>query len=120
VSTALLARIGIAVVLAAVLAAQARRLSGQPHRRRAFYLGAAALACFAAFNATLALAASAGAVQSALALAGVALFVGAAASLALSLTSGERAGDRGRIVAEAQAFRAEREADQADRRDERE
>jgi hypothetical protein len=117
VSTALIARIGIAIVLAAALAAQARKLSGQPHRRRAFYLGAAALGCFAAFNATLAVAASASTVQAVLAFGGVALFVGAAISLALSLTSGERAGDRGRIVAQAQAFRAEREADLADKRD---
>jgi hypothetical protein len=113
--TALIARIGIAVVLAAVLAAQARRLTGQPHRRRAFLMGAGALLCFAGFIVTLGAGGGSGALQGAMAIAGMALFVGAALSLVLSLRSGERAGDHARISAAAQAYRAKREREQADK-----
>jgi hypothetical protein len=107
--TGILIRVLFALAVAAALFVQARKLSGQPNRRRAFQLGAAAFVCFAVFNGSLGVTADFGALQQAVALAGMGLFVASAVSLVLSLRSGERAADAQRATAEAQAFREERE-----------
>jgi hypothetical protein len=116
VDIVMVGRVVIALVIAATLLFQARNLSGQPNRRRAFQFGAAALFCFAAFNLSIGAQLEFGALQQLTALAGIALFVGAAISLLLSLRSGERRADRDRALAEASAYRAEREQALAEKR----
>lgn len=103
----------IALLLAAFLFFQARAAAGQPHRRRAFSLGAAALLALAGYNAALAAGAAIGPLQVGLAIAGMALFVGAVASLVLSYATGELRGGRERIAAAAREYR-----EQHGRRDE--
>lgn len=107
--TSILVRVLVALLIAAGLFVQARKLVGQPNRKRAFQLGAAAFICFAAFNLSIGMTADFGALQQAVALAGMALFVGSAISMVLSLRSGERAADRQRALAEARSFREGRE-----------
>ena len=102
-------RMLVALILAAFLVFQARGAVAQPHRRRAFGLGAAAVLMLAAYNGTLVLIATPGPLQIGLAIAGMALFVGAIVSLVLSLTSGELRGERERIAAAAREFREQRE-----------
>ena len=117
VSGGLIARIVIGVVLAVILISQARRLTGQPHRRRAFWLGAAALLCFTVFNVTLGMVGTVTPVVSLIGIAGVALFFGAAMSLIFSLRSGERSRDHAQITSAAQAFHNQREHERADKSD---
>jgi hypothetical protein len=95
----------IALLLAAFLFFQARSAAGQPHRRRAFRLGAAALLALAGYNAALAAGAAIGPLQVGLAIAGMALFVGAIASLVLSYATGEMRAGRERIAAAAREYR---------------
>src|SRR4051812_11573810 len=83
-----LIRVLVALVLAAFLVFQARGAAGQPHRRRAFWLGAAALLMLAVYNGTVALSVTPGLLQTALAIAGLALFAGAIVSLVISFSSG--------------------------------
>jgi hypothetical protein len=104
-----LTRALVALLLAAVLFFQARGAAAQPHRRRAFRLGGAALLMLAAYNGALALDARAGPLQTGLAIAGMALFAGAIVSLALSFSAGELRGERERIAAAAREFREQRE-----------
>src|SRR3954452_19409073 len=94
----------VALVLAAFLAVQARGAVGQPHRRRAFWLGVAALLLVAVYNGTLVLNVMPGLLQTALAIAGLALFAGAIVSLVISFSSGELRGERERIAAAAREF----------------
>jgi hypothetical protein len=98
----------IALLLAAFLFFQARGVAGQPHRRRAFALGAVALLALAGYNAALAAGATIGPLQVGLAIAGTALFVGAIVSLVLSYVSGELRGKRERIAAAAREYREQR------------
>jgi hypothetical protein len=91
----------VALLLAALLFFQARATSGQPHRRRAFLLAAVALLTFAGYNGALAAGAAIGPFQIALAIAGMALFVGAVVSLVLSWSAGELRAQRERIAAAA-------------------
>jgi len=104
-----LTRVLVALLLAAFLFVQARSAGAQPHRRRAFRLGAAALLMLAAYNAALALDATTGPLQIGLAIAGMALFVGAIVSLVLSFSAGELRGERARIAAAAREYRQQRE-----------
>ena len=104
-----LTRALVALLLAAFLFFQARATAGQPHRRRAFRLGAAALLMLAVYNATLVLNATPVPLQIGLAIAGVALFIGAIVSLVLSFSSGELRGERERIATAAREFREQRE-----------
>jgi drug/metabolite transporter (DMT)-like permease len=99
----------IALLLAVFLFVQSRGAAAQPQRRRAFWLGAAALLMLAAYNGTLLLDATPGPLQTGLAVAGMALFVGAVVSLVLSFSSGELRGERERIAAAAREFREQRE-----------
>jgi len=99
----------VALVLAAFLVFQARGAAGQPHRRRAFWLGVAALLMLAVYNGTLVLNATPGLLQTALAIAGLALFAGAIVSLVISFSSGELRGERERIATAAREFREQRE-----------
>lgn len=105
----LIIRVAIAILIGGVLIMQARQMTGQPNRRRAFYLGAAALACFTVFNIGLGMGTGFGPMQQITAAAGVALFVASAVSLVLALRAGETAADRKRMAAELQAFSKERE-----------
>lgn len=114
-STVFIIRIGIALLIAAVLFMQSRGLQAQPHRKRAFQLGAAALLAFVGFNVLLGLGATLGFFEGFLALAGIGLFAGAALSLVLSLRSGERSQDRAKIEQAAREFRQEREARQEEK-----
>ena len=99
----------IALLLAAFLFFQAGGVAAQPHRRRAFWLGAAALLMLAAYNGALVLDETTGPLQIGLAVAGMSLFVGAIVSLVLSFSSGELRGERERIAAAAREYRAQRE-----------
>jgi hypothetical protein len=103
-----LTRALVALLLAAFLFFQARATSGQPHRRRAFLLAAAALLTFAGYNGALAAGAAIGPLQVGLAIAGMALFVGAVASLVLSWSAGELRAQRDRIAAAAREYRERR------------
>jgi drug/metabolite transporter (DMT)-like permease len=102
-------RMLVALVMAVFLVFQARGASMQPHRRRAFWLGAAALLMLAAYNGTLVLNETPGPLQTGLAIAGMALFAGAIVSLVLSFSSGELRGERDRIAIAAREFRERRE-----------
>jgi len=106
----------VALALAALLGAQARGLGDRPRRRRAFELAAAALLAVAGLNISLALGAAFGWLQLLLAIAGIALFIGAAAALLLSLRDGEAGDQRARIAAAAREYRAQREAEQREKR----
>jgi hypothetical protein len=103
-----LTRALIALLLAAFLFFQARSVGAQPHRQRAFWLAAAALLIFSAYNGALAARVALGPVLSGLAIVGMALFVGAFASLLLSFISGERRAERQRIIAAAREYRERR------------
>jgi putative Ca2+/H+ antiporter (TMEM165/GDT1 family) len=105
----LIIRVAFAVVIGGVLIMQARQMTSQPNRRRAFYFGAAALACFTVFNVSIGMNASFGAFQQITAVVGVALFVAAAVSLVLALRAGETSADRQRMAEEIQAFSKKRE-----------
>ena len=104
-----LTRALIALLLAAFLFFQSRGVIAQPHRRRAYWLGSAALLMLAAYNGTLALDETAGPLQTGLAIGGMALFAGAIVSLVLSFSSGELRGERERMAAAAREFREQRE-----------
>jgi drug/metabolite transporter (DMT)-like permease len=103
-----LTRALVALLLGVFLVFQARGAVAQPHRRRAFWLGAAALLMLAAYNGTLVLNATPGPLQTGLAIAGMALFIGAILSLVLSFSSGELRGERERIAAAAREYRERR------------
>jgi hypothetical protein len=103
-------RVLVALLMAGFLFVYARALRDHPHRRRAYVFGGAALLCFAAFNGILAAGGEIGPLQTILALAGLALFVGAVASLALSLRAGELRGERDRVAAAAREYRERRES----------
>ncbi len=105
----LIIRIAFAIVIGGVLVMQARQMTSQPNRRRAFYLGAAALACFTVFNVSIGIGASFGAFQQITAVLGVALFVAAAISLVFALRAGETSADRQRMAEEIQAFSKQRQ-----------
>jgi heme A synthase len=79
----------VALLLAVFLWAQSRAVRGQPHRRRAFALAAAALLAFAAFNGALATGMALGPLPLAIAALGAVLLIGAVVSLAMSLRRGE-------------------------------
>ena len=66
-------RMLVALLLGVFLVFQARGATAQPHRRRAFWLGAAALLMLAAYNGMLVLNATPGPLQTGLAIAGMAL-----------------------------------------------
>ena len=104
-----LTRALIALLLAVFLFVQARGAAAQPHRRRAFQLGAAALLMLAAYNGALLLDATTGPAQIGLAIAGMALFIGAIVSLVLSFSVGELRGERERIATAAREYRERRE-----------
>jgi hypothetical protein len=99
----------VALVLAVFLYVQARSATAQPQRRRAFWLGAAALVLLALYNGTLVLDESTGPLQIGLAIAGMALFVGAIVSMVMSFSSGELRGERERIAEAAREFRERRD-----------
>jgi hypothetical protein len=98
----------IALLIVFILFYQARKLVGQPNRKRAFMLGAVALLCFTFFNVSISMSLEFGLLQQLTAVAGMALFIGAAISLVLSLRSGEHRADHARAAAQAQAFTQER------------
>jgi predicted benzoate:H+ symporter BenE len=102
------ARVLVALALAAFLFFQARNVGKQPHRRRAFLLAAAALLIFSVYNGALAARVALGPLQAGLAIAGMALFIGAVASLLFSFSSGELRGERERIAAAAREYRERR------------
>jgi hypothetical protein len=104
-----LTRALVALLLAAFLFLQSRGAVAQPQRRRAFWLGAAALLMLAAYNGTLVLDATSEPLQIGLAIAGMALFVGAVVSLVQSFSSGELRGERERIATAAREYRERRE-----------
>ena len=104
-----LVRALIALLLALFLVVQARGAAAQPYRRRAFWLGAAALLALAAYNGVLTFDETTGPLQIGLAIAGVSLFVGAVVSLVLSFSSGEMRGEQARIATAAREFREQRE-----------
>jgi len=106
---AYLIRALVALLLALFLFFQARGVAAQPHRQRAFRLGSVALLLLAVYNGTLVLDATNGPLQIGLAIAGVALFIGAVVSLVLSFSAGELRGERERIVAAAREYREQRE-----------
>ena len=103
-----LTRALVALLLAVFLFFQARSAAAQPQRRRAFRLGAVALLMLAAYNGTLVLDESTGPLQIGLAIAGMALFIGAIVSMVLSFSSGELRGERERIATAAREFRERR------------
>jgi drug/metabolite transporter (DMT)-like permease len=107
-----LIRVLVALLLGAFLIYQARGAAAQPQRRRAFWLGAAALLMLAAYNGSLMLNATPGPIQTGLAIAGMALFLGAIVSLFLSFRSGELQGERERIATAAREFRERRTTDE--------
>jgi hypothetical protein len=100
-----LVRALVALLLAALLWAQARSAAGKPHRRRAYEMAAGALVAFAAYNATLAAGIVAGAVQIAVVVLGAALLAGAAISLAQSMYAGEMREQRDKAAAAAEEYR---------------
>jgi drug/metabolite transporter (DMT)-like permease len=102
-------RMLVALLLAVFLFFQARGAAAQPQRQRAFWLGAAALLMLAAYNGALVLNATSEPLQIGLAVAGMALFVGAIVSLVLSFSSGELRGERERIATAAREYRERRE-----------
>ena len=104
-----LTRALVALLLAVFLFIQSRGAAAQPHRQRAFRLGAAALLVLAAYNGALTLDAANAPLQIGLAIAGMALFIGAIVSLVLSFSSGELRGERARIAEAAREFREQRE-----------
>jgi drug/metabolite transporter (DMT)-like permease len=104
-----LTRALVALLLAVFLFFQARNAAAQPQRRRAFWLGAAALLLLAAYNGTLVLNEAPNPLQTGLAIAAMALFVGAIVSLIVSFRSGEMRGERERIASAAREFREQRE-----------
>jgi hypothetical protein len=104
-----LIRVLVALLLAVFLFVQSRGAAAQPHRQRAFRLGAAALLLLAAYNGAMTLDATNGPLQIGLAIAGMALFIGAIVSLLLSFRSGELRGERARIADAAREFREQRE-----------
>lgn len=104
-------RVLVALLMAAFLFVYGRALRDYPHRRRGYVFGGAALLCFAAFNGMLAAGGEVGPLQTIFALAGLALFIGAIVSLALSLRAGELRAEGDRVAAAAREFRERREAD---------
>ena len=106
-------RVLVALLLAVLLFFQARAASAQPHRRRAFLLAVAALVAFAAYNGALALGAATGPLLVGLAVAGMALFLGAVVSLVLSWSAGELRGQREQIAAATREYREQRTTDDA-------
>ena len=100
----------LALGLAAFLWLQARGLRERPQRRRAFELAALALLALAALNGNLAAGYELGALQYLIAAISIALFIGAAVSLLLSLRSGEAGDQREQISAAAREYRQRREA----------
>jgi peptidoglycan/LPS O-acetylase OafA/YrhL len=103
-----LIRVGVALVLAALLWAQARRSSDRPRRRRAFELASGALLALAAFNGALAAGAEIGVLQMVVAAVGVALLIAALIALIDSFRSGEMHSQRDRVAAAAQEYRERR------------
>lgn len=105
---AFLVRMIVALLLAALLWAQARAARDRPHRRRAFELAAAALLAFAALNGSLAAGAEPGPLQLVIAAAGLALFVGSVVSTLQALRSGEMREQGERVAAAAREYRERR------------
>lgn len=104
-----LLRVLVALLLAVFLFFQSRGAAAQPHRQRAFRLGAAALLLLALYNGAMMVDPTTGPLQIGLAIAGMALFIGAIVSLVLSYGSGELRGERQRIAEAAREFREQRE-----------
>lgn len=104
-----LTRALVALLLAVFLFFQARSVAAQPQRRLAFRLGAAALVMLALYNGALVLDESTGPLQIGLAIASMALFIGAIVSMVLSFSSGELRGERARIAAAAREYREKRD-----------
>ncbi len=107
----------VALVLAALLWAQARGARERPHRRRSFELAAGALLAFAAFNGALSAGIGAGALQIALVGVGMLLLLGAIVAFLLSFRSGEMSDAHDRIAAAAREYHARRE--ERERREDR-
>jgi len=101
-------RVVVALLLAALLWAQARKLGAQPRRRRAFELAAGALLALAAFNGGLAAGAEVGMLQLVVAAVGAALLIAAIIAFIDSFRSGEMQSQRDRIAAAAQEYRESR------------
>ncbi len=106
--TSSLIRVAVALLLAALLWALARRASDRPRRRRAFELATGALLALAAFNGSLAAGAKIGTLQMVVAAVGVALLIAALIALIDSFRSGEMRGQRDRVAAAAQEYRERR------------
>jgi hypothetical protein len=107
----------VALVLAALLWAQARRARERPNRRRSFELSAGALLAFAAFNGALSVGIGAGALQIALVGVGMLLLLGAIVAFLSSFRSGEMSDAHDRIAAAAREYHARRE--ERERREDR-
>ena len=99
----------VALLFAALLWMQARAARGQPRRARAFSLAAGAMLVFAAYNASALAGAQSGLIQTVTAVVGMALLVGAAASLIGAARSGEMSSQRDQIAAAAKEYRERRE-----------
>lgn len=104
-------RVVVALLLAALLWAQARRSSALPRRRRAFELAALAMLALAAFNGALAAGSGIGTLQLVVAAVGLILLIGAFLAFVDSFRSGETRSQRDRIAAAAQAYRESRTKD---------
>jgi drug/metabolite transporter (DMT)-like permease len=105
-------RVLILMVVGGVLLRQSNRYTSQPNRKRALQFGAGAMFCFAGFNLALATGALSPLAQ-AVGVAGMLLFTGAAVSLVLSFRSGERAGERKALEAEARAYIEQRKQERS-------
>lgn len=101
-------RVLIALLLGGFLLVQARSVGNWPRRQRAFQLAAAAMVAFALLNANLALGFNSETFQLVIGILGTALFIGAIASLVLSLRDGEAREQRTKIEDAAREFREQR------------
>ena len=99
----------VALLLAALLWAQARGARALPYRRRSFEFAAGALVAFAAYNGALAAGLGSGPIQVAVLVAGVGLLAAAAVALAQSMRAGETREQRDRVAAAAREYRERRE-----------
>ena len=106
-----IARAAVALVLAALLWVQSRRVGAFPKRQRAFQLAAGSLLALAAFNATLTLGGTFGALQIVVAAVGVLLLIGALVAFIDSFRNGEIRAQRDRVAAAAQEYRERRTKD---------
>jgi|GEM_PF-926489 len=101
-------RMLIALLLAVFLLAQVRTVRGQPHRRRAFALAAAALLAFAAYNGSLATGMVIGPLLLLIAALGSVLLIGAIISLAVSLRRGEMRAQGDQVASYVREYREQR------------